>query len=67
MGQRSVETIDANDDVSTALRPWALMGLLVVVVQIVLGAVTSANFADPSRTALPGCNGDWAPSLFLSI
>ena len=60
MGQRSVETIEANDNASTTLRPWALLGLLVVVVQIVLGAVTSANFAGPSCTVLPGCNGDWA-------
>jgi len=58
IGQRSVETID--DNAATTLRPWALLGLLVVVVQIVLGAVTSANFAGPSCTTLPGCSGDWA-------
>jgi heme a synthase len=58
MGQRSVETID--DNAPTALRPWALLGLLVVAAQLVLGAVTSANFAGPSCTTLPGCDGGWA-------
>ncbi len=58
-GQRSVETIHASDSASV-LRPWARLGLLVVVVQIALGALTSANFAGPSCTQLPACNGDWA-------
>jgi len=60
MNQRALEKIDAGDNAATALKPWALLGLLVVTVQIALGAVTSANFAGPSCTALPGCNGDWA-------
>jgi cytochrome c oxidase assembly protein subunit 15 len=60
MGQRSVGTVDANDNATNTLRPWALLGLLVVVAQIALGALTSANFAGPSCTVLPGCNGDWA-------
>ncbi|HHJ17458.1 MAG TPA: heme A synthase [Gammaproteobacteria bacterium] len=58
-GQRSVESIDADDPATRALRPWALLGLLVVAVQIALGAVTSASFAGPACTALPGCSGDW--------
>jgi cytochrome c oxidase assembly protein subunit 15 len=60
MGQRSVGTVDANGNATNTLRPWALLGLLVVVAQIALGALTSANFAGPSCTVLPGCNGDWA-------
>ena len=60
MGQRSVTGIDAGNNAINTLRPWALLGLLVVVAQLVLGAVTSANFAGPSCTVLPGCNGDWA-------
>jgi len=58
-GQRSVETMDAADTATSTLRPWARLGLLVVTVQIALGAVTSADFAGPSCTVLPGCNGDW--------
>jgi cytochrome c oxidase assembly protein subunit 15 len=60
MRQRSVENIDAHNNATTILRSWALLGLLVVVMQIVLGAATSATFAGPSCTALPGCKGDWA-------
>lgn len=59
MNQRAVEKIESSDNSAAALKPWALLGLLVVTVQIALGAVTSANFAGPSCTALPGCNGDW--------
>lgn len=60
IGQRSVETIDTADDAASTLRPWARLGLLVVAGQIALGAVVSADFAGPSCSVLPGCNGDWA-------
>jgi cytochrome c oxidase assembly protein subunit 15 len=60
IGQRSVATAGTSDNTVRTLRPWALLGLLVVAVQLVLGALTSANFAGPSCTVLPGCNGDWA-------
>jgi len=60
VGQRSVAAAGAGDNTVRTLRPWALLGLLLLAVQIFLGALTSANFAGPSCTALPGCNGDWA-------
>jgi len=60
IGQRSVPAAGTDGVPANTLRPWALLGLLVVVLQIVLGALTSASFAGPSCTALPGCNGDWA-------
>jgi cytochrome c oxidase assembly protein subunit 15 len=60
MGQRSVETIDAADEATSKLRPWARLGVVVVAGQIALGAVVSADFAGPSCTTLPGCSGDWA-------
>jgi cytochrome c oxidase assembly protein subunit 15 len=60
VGQRSVATAVASNNTVRILRPWALLGLLVVAAQLVLGALTSANFAGPSCTLLPGCNGDWA-------
>lgn len=60
MSQRSVETIDSADAATADLRPWVRLGLLVVAVQIALGAMTSARFAGPACTTLPGCNGDWA-------
>ena len=57
IGQRSVETVA--DTAATVLKPWARLGLLVVAVQLALGAVTSASFAGPACTGFPGCNGDW--------
>ena len=65
IGQRSVEVIDASDHATSTLRPWARLGLLLVIMQIALGAVTSADFAGPSCTAVPGCNGDWASASNL--
>jgi len=60
VGQRSVAAAGAADNTTRTLRPWALFGLLLLAVQIFLGALTSASFAGPSCTALPGCSGDWA-------
>jgi len=60
MGQRSVEKISNENTVNNTLRPWALLGLLILAVQIALGALTSANLAGPSCGAtLLACNGDW--------
>jgi len=57
-GRRSVAVQDAGDDRASNLRPWALLGLFIVSVQIALGALTSATFAGPACTLLSGCNGD---------
>ena len=60
MGQRSVEKASDEAAVKNTLRPWALLGLLILAVQIALGALTSANFAGPScGVTLLGCDGDW--------
>jgi len=60
MGQRSVEKISDGAAEHYPLRPWALIGLLILAVQIALGALTSANLAGPSCGAtLLTCNGDW--------
>ena len=60
MGQRSVEKISDEVPVKNTLRPWALLGLLILAVQIALGALTSANLAGPScGTTLLACDGDW--------
>jgi cytochrome c oxidase assembly protein subunit 15 len=60
MGQRSVEKVSDEAAGENTLRPWALLGLLILAVQIALGALTSANFAGPSCGAtLFACNGDW--------
>ncbi len=60
-GQRSVEPISVAGTVKNTLKPWALLGLFILAVQIVLGALTSANFAGPScGETLFSCTGDWA-------
>ncbi len=57
IGQRAVQAVGPLDSETLSLRPWLRVGLLVVVTQIALGAITSARFAGPSCTQLPGCSG----------
>ncbi len=44
------------------LRPWLYGGLLLVVLQIALGAWTAANYAAVACTDLPTCQGQWWPA-----
>jgi cytochrome c oxidase assembly protein subunit 15 len=43
------------------LRPLARLGLLVLIVQILLGGWTSANYAAQVCPDFPTCNGEWWP------
>lgn len=45
----------------SGLRPWLYGGLLLVVMQIALGAWTAANYAAVACTDLPTCSGQWWP------
>jgi cytochrome c oxidase assembly protein subunit 15 len=45
----------------TVFRPWLYGGLLLVVLQIALGAWTTANYAAIACTDLPTCQGQWWP------
>lgn len=45
------------------LRPWLYGGLLMVVLQIALGAWTAANYAAVACTELPTCQGQWWPAM----
>jgi len=58
MGQRSLtgEAVTANT--GGTFRPWVLVGVAVITLQIGLGAWTSANFAGPA-CSLPACTQDW--------
>lgn len=47
--------------VVSTLRPWLYGGLLLVVLQIALGAWTTANYAAVACTELPTCQGQWWP------
>ncbi|MCU0970315.1 MAG: COX15/CtaA family protein [Gammaproteobacteria bacterium] len=48
---------------STAGRRWAILGLVLVTAQILLGGWTSSNYAALACTAFPTCNGgEWWPA-----
>lgn len=49
-----------------ALKPWAAFGLLLLVIQIVLGGWTSANYAAFVCPDFPMCQGQWWPSMNFS-
>jgi cytochrome c oxidase assembly protein subunit 15 len=46
-----------------SLRPWALIGLIVVVLQIFLGGWTTSNYADVACPDFPTCQGQWWPTM----
>ncbi len=45
------------------LRPWALLGLLIVVAQIALGGWVSANYAALACVDFPTCHNEWFPQM----
>ena len=48
---------------SRALRPWALLGLLIVILQVALGGWTSANYAALACPDFPTCQTQWWPPM----
>ena len=57
MSQRSLAFTPATRPPELALKPWARVALLVLVLQLILGAWTSGNFAGPACPQLSGCTG----------
>lgn len=47
------------------LKPWALVGLIIVGLQIFLGGWTTANYASLACAGFPFCNGNLIPPLEL--
>ena len=45
------------------LRPWALFGMLIVVVQIALGGWVSSNYAALACVDFPTCHSEWLPQM----
>lgn len=45
------------------LRPWALLALLVVIMQIMLGGWVSTNYAALACVDFPTCHGEWLPRM----
>lgn len=50
-------------EVSRRLRPWAALGLGIVVLQIALGGWVSTNYAALACVDFPTCHGAWLPQL----
>lgn len=45
--------------------PWAVIGLILVVVQVFLGAWTASNYAALACPDFPTCQGEWWPEMNL--
>jgi len=45
------------------LRPWAVLGLVLLIVQITLGGWVSTNYAALACIDLPTCHGEWVPRM----
>ncbi len=52
-------------DKSGTVKHMAILAIMVLSVQIVLGGLTSANFAATSCQTLPDCHGSWLPGSAL--
>lgn len=48
------------------LRPWVVLGLIIVVCQIALGGWTTSNYAAVACPDLPTCQAQWLPSMDFS-
>jgi len=53
----------ASSQITASSRWWIRAAVLVVLVQIILGGWTSANYAALACTDFPACQGNWIPSL----
>ncbi len=49
--------------IASRLRPWALLALLVVIVQIALGGWVSTNYAALACVDFPTCHNEWLPQM----
>ncbi|QIR13243.1 COX15/CtaA family protein [Shewanella aestuarii] len=55
--------IPGGDIYARKLAPLAMAGLVVLIIQIVLGGWTSSNYAALACTSLPICEGNWVDNL----
>lgn len=51
------------DSAASRLRPWAALGLLIVICQIALGGWVSTNYAALACVDFPTCHGEWLPKM----
>ncbi|MCR8923842.1 COX15/CtaA family protein [Dasania sp. GY-MA-18] len=50
----------------TALKKWALLGLIIVACQVALGGWTTSNYAAVACPDLPTCQNQWLPAMNFS-
>jgi len=62
MGQQ-VKPLQLTSMTYSSIRKWALLALLLVVVQVFLGGWMSSNYAALACSSLPNCNGSWWPAM----
>jgi cytochrome c oxidase assembly protein subunit 15 len=55
--------LSCSPEVAAGVRPWALIGLMVLAGQIFLGGWTSSNYAALACTDFPRCQGTWLPQM----
>ena len=55
------------DEVTSGLRGWALLALLLVFVQIALGGWVSSNYAALACPDFPVCQGQWLPATNFDL
>ncbi len=46
-----------------ALRPWVMLGLVILIAQMILGGWVSTNYAALACTDFPTCHGVWVPQM----
>lgn len=49
--------------IASRLQPWALLAMLVVIVQIALGGWVSTNYAALACVDFPTCHSEWLPQM----
>ncbi|MES2142737.1 MAG: COX15/CtaA family protein [Pseudomonadota bacterium] len=54
---------DSPNDNEKKLRLWSRIGLLLIIIQIMLGGWTSSNYAAFVCPDFPRCQGEWWPSM----
>jgi cytochrome c oxidase assembly protein subunit 15 len=52
--------------IAAKIKPWAILGLIIVFLQIFLGGWTSTNYAALACPTFPGCNGSLIPAMDFS-
>ncbi len=60
---RQLQVDGPDDHAASRLRPWAALGLVIVICQIALGGWVSTNYAALACVDFPTCHGEWLPQM----